>query len=193
MGSLRLSWTARRRRVATSALAGLLAASAHGAAAAADELRPPDPPAPPAAPADGDARAAAPEAPPAGPEHAVALVLLSTAGAAIGVGIGFGVASVVEHRRSRDILQRSVDDEDELLASRGAYAEAISARDDLRVVSGVAAGAGLALFVAAGALFAIDEANRDAHGGSAPAEPPPVALVPAVGPRGGGASATIRF
>ena len=55
------------------------------------------------------------------------------------------------------------------------------------VVSGVAAGAGLLMFLAAGTLFAIDEAN------DTPAPPPRAVAAPILGPDHVGARATLRF
>lgn len=170
------------RRVVAMVLAGVVGPSLP-AAAAADEPARDDvvsaPAVPPPAPADE----------PASTEETVGVVLLVSAGVALSAGIGLGIASVIEHRRSRDILQDAVRDEEELLASQSAYADAVASRDDLRVASGFAAAAGLGLFVTAGALFAIDEANDDARRPPAP----PVALAPAVGPGLGGATATLRF
>jgi hypothetical protein len=77
---------------------------------------------------------------------------MGVGGAGVATGIVFGVLSVVEHRSAQD-LEVADDATDE---ERRAYDEAIAARDTYRVVSGVSAGAGIAIFLTGAVLFAFD-------------------------------------
>jgi hypothetical protein len=108
--------------------------------------------------------------------------LIGGGGAVLSAGIVLGVLSVVEHRKSRDLLDEA-DGEDLGDEDQVAYDDAISARDRYRIGSGVAAGTALGLFVVGGFLFAFD----------APPGPKPIAIVPALSPGHAGAAATIRF
>lgn len=126
-------------------------------------------------------------------ERTVGIVLLASGGAGIATGIVFGVLSVVEHRRSRDAFQQVDEDEDVSDELRTEYQDAVDARDDLRVGSGIAAGVGLGMFLVAGALFAID----DERGAEAATPESDAALrprfTPHLAPGSAGASATLPF
>jgi len=142
----------------------------------------------------GPSRAASaqePAAPPAAAEprtNTVAWVSLVSGGACLATGIGFGVASVVEHRLAADIDDQAEDDDALTDADQARYDDAIASRDDFRIVSGITAGTGLGLFLLAGILFARDDASR-----AAPSPPQPVAARPWLGPGLAGGSATVRF
>lgn len=170
-----------RARVSAALVAVCLTSLAAPSPVSAQDAAPTAAPAPPAADGASDAQTGT------STEKTVGIVLLATAGAAVATGIGFGIASVIEHRRSRDLLQGATEEEADLLATQSAYAEAVAARDDLRVGSGIAAGAGLLMFLAAGTLFAIDEAN------DAPVPAPRAVAAPILGPDRVGAGATFRF
>lgn len=196
--------TSIRSRVSAALIAACVASALSPRAAwAQDASSSTAPPTVTAAPPTAPSTEPAPTAPPApiasstddetSNEKTVGIVLLVSAGAAVATGIGLGVASVIEHRRSRDLLQEAAEEEADLLATQSAYAEAIAARDDLRVASGVAAGAGLLMFLAAGTLFAIDEARDDAAAPPSPAPSPRAFAVPVLAPGHVGASASLRF
>lgn len=86
-------------------------------------------------------------------QRTLSWILISTGATMVAVGVGFGVASVVEHRLARDIEQGP----DDLSPSQQEeFDRAISARDDYRIVSGVMGGAGLATFVTGALFFAFD-------------------------------------
>jgi hypothetical protein len=88
-----------------------------------------------------------------------AWILLSTGWASVATAVVFGVLSVVEHRKSRDIDQGADDGfSDEQLRD---FDAAIAARDDYRIVSGVTAATGIALVVVGGALFVLDDPLPD--------------------------------
>jgi hypothetical protein len=143
------------------------------------------------APGVARAQPAAPPEAEASTERTAAWFLLVGGGVGISTGIVLGVLSVVEHRRSRDAFeQAAADEEDPTAAAEAEYAAAIDARDDFRLASGIAAGAGLGMFLAAGLLFAIDAPDASA---SASAAPPRARLDPLVAPGLAGASATVRF
>lgn len=86
-------------------------------------------------------------------QRTLAWLAIGTGAASAGVGIVFGVLSVVEHRISRDLVQFSFQSEDQ----QAEFNAAIRARDNYRIVSGVAGGVGLAAFVTGAALFSFDE------------------------------------
>lgn len=112
-------------------------------------------------------------------------ILISTGATAVAVGVGFGVASVIEHRRARDLEGGPDDVEPDEQAE---YDAAISNRDDYRVVSGVLGGAGLATFVTGAILYAFDAPD-------VPDAPDAVGftLVPVGSPAFAGAIATLRY
>lgn len=124
------------------------------------------------------------------PPNTWAWVSLVSGGVCLATGIGFGVAAVVEHRNARDIDQR-LDDEDARAEEQAQYEAAIDTRDDLRIVSGIAGGTGLGLFLLAGVLFAREDIRRDAEKKEAVAGD--VAATPWVGPGIAGGSATVSF
>jgi PEGA domain-containing protein len=82
-------------------------------------------------------------------------VIIGTGLASITTGIALGTVSVIRHRESRDLEDRAGDrpftPEEQL-----AHDDAVTARDDFRLGSGIAGGAGLALLVLGGVLFAFD-------------------------------------
>ncbi len=100
--------------------------------------------------------------------------LLGSGWAALAAGIGLGVASVVAHREARDLLSGGGDDDPGLERVQRAN-ELFDTRDDFRVGSGIAGGAGLALLLVGGGLFILDE--------------PDVAISPGVG----GGALELRF
>lgn len=108
--------------------------------------------------------------------------MLGGAGAVLSAGIVLGVLSVVEHRRSRDILDEA-DGEDLGDREQAAYDDAVAARDRYRIGSGVTGGTALGLFVVGGLLFAFD----------APQDRKDVAIVPRLSGDHAGATATLRF
>jgi len=122
-----------------------------------------------------------------GARRTAALALLGAAGAGIAAGIAFGVVSVVEHRRSRDLPHdnRTVEQQQQ-------YQDAVDMRDDYRVASGVAAGVGLGLFLIGGALFMLDEIapepSEAQRGGALEID-----IVPHAGRDYAGGALTVRF
>lgn len=100
-------------------------------------------------------------------------------GASVGVGIVFGVMSVVQHRAASDLLNGPIDELDGDDLDR--YDELIAARNEYRLVSGVAAGLGLAGFVAGAVLFAFDDRAPD------------FTVEPIVSPDRVGAQGRVRF
>lgn len=158
-------------------------------------------------PGDARAQAASRGAPPpaqvpatpaeaeASTERTAAWFLLVGGGVGISTGVVLGVLSVVEHRRSRDAFEEAArDEEDPSAAARAEYAAAIDARDDFRLASGIAAGTGLGMFLAAGLLFAIDAPDASASASAAPPRAPARPLLrPLLGPGLAGARATVRF
>jgi hypothetical protein len=83
-----------------------------------------------------------------------AWAVIATGGAGIAAGIGLGVTSVIEYRKARELQQG-----DEQLGDdeQAEYDAAIDKRDDFRVASGIAGGAGLGLFLLGGALYVLDD------------------------------------
>jgi hypothetical protein len=100
-------------------------------------------------------------------------------GASVGVGIVLGVLSVIEHRAASDLLNGPIEELDGDDLDR--YEELIDKRDEYRLGSGVAAGVGLAGFVAGAVLFAFDDRTPD------------VTVEPIVSPDRVGAQGTVRF
>jgi hypothetical protein len=128
-------------------------------------------------------------------ERTAAWFLLVGGGIGISTGVVLGVLSVVEHRRSRDAFEEAArDEEDPTAAAQAEYAAAVDARDDFRLASGIAAGTGLGMFLAAGLLFAIDapDASASASVSSPRAQVQPL-LRPLLGPGLAGARATVSF
>jgi len=128
-------------------------------------------------------------------QRKVSWALIAGGGAGIAGGIVLGVASLVQIRKARDIERRAGGplDADEQ-ERRDA---ALSARDDFRVGSGFAAGAGLALFLVGGALHVLDapllpSPPTTPRRGRAP-RGVEVSAVPAVGPGLTGAAFTMGF
>ncbi len=115
----------------------------------------------------------------------IAAALLMGGGAAgLATGIVLGVLSVVEHRASRDFTQsigRPL-----LPDEQAEYAAIIDRRDDYRLVSGVAGGLGLGMFLVGGALFLLDEPDVPRPGRD-------VAVVPLAGPGLAGVVGAFRF
>lgn len=77
--------------------------------------------------------------------------LLPIGAAAVAAGIVTGVLAVVEQRAAADLERGGV-----LERERAQYDEAVAAKDQYRVGSGVAAGVGLAMFVTGAFLLAFD-------------------------------------
>jgi hypothetical protein len=99
-------------------------------------------------------------------QRIAAWMLIGGGLAAVGTGIGLGVVSVIEHRKSRDILDEA--DGQPLDTQQTAdYDDAVAARDDFRLGSGIAGAAGLALLVVGGVLFAFDAPVLPSAGASA--------------------------
>jgi hypothetical protein len=92
-------------------------------------------------------------------QRKVALSLVGTGGAGIATGIALGIASVIHHRTARDI-ERSNDGRELSAEQTQTRDDAVAARDDFRVGSGIAAGVGLAAFLAGGALLVFDSPRR---------------------------------
>jgi hypothetical protein len=118
-------------------------------------------------------------------QRTAAWLLMSAGGAGLAAGIALGVAAVVEHRRSQDILEPAADGSisDE---NQREFDEIIAARDDFRLGSGIAAGIGLGVFLLGGALFILDDPV-------VPRGDERVSATPILGPDGGGAQLTLRF
>ena len=103
-------------------------------------------------------------------------------------GIVLGALAVVEQRKASDVVgfMEAPDGEDFTV-----YNDAIAARDRYRIASGVAAGAGLGLFVTGALLYAFDAATPP----KAPSAErrPEVSVVPLMGPNGAGASTYLEL
>lgn len=125
------------------------------------------------------------------PPQTLAWASLLSAGVCLATGIGFGVAAVVEDRYAGDIGERAVADEELSGSDRTSAEDALATRDDYRVVSGIAAGTGLGLFLIAGVLFARADAERAEH--TAPPLVGGVAARPWLGPGLAGGAATVSF
>jgi hypothetical protein len=117
----------------------------------------------------------------AGPTRTAALALMGSGALGMAAGIAFGVVSVVEHRRSRNIERDA--------AGELEYQDAIDARDDFRVASGVAGGVGLGLFLVGGALYVLDIPSPD----PADEQQARVTVMPLAGPGVAGGALTVRF
>jgi hypothetical protein len=87
-----------------------------------------------------------------------AWILLSSGWASVSAAVVLGVLSVVEHRKSRDIARG---DEDLSEEQERAMDEAIAARDDFRIASGVTAATGIVGVVVGAALFVLDDPLPD--------------------------------
>lgn len=87
-------------------------------------------------------------------QRKLAYASLGTAAASAATAIVLGVLSVVEFRRSRDLL---FDQGLATLDTLQEYQDAVSATDDFRVGSGTAGGISLGLFVVGATLFVFDE------------------------------------
>lgn len=115
-------------------------------------------------------------------QRIVASLLLGVGSASLAAGVVFGVFSVVEHRASRDLVQR-IDGplNPELQAEYDGY---LARRDDFRVGSGITGGLGLGLFLLGGALFILDD----------PDEPElSVGITPSLGPGQFGGAISVGF
>jgi hypothetical protein len=124
-------------------------------------------------------------------QRTVAWWLVSTGAASLGTGIVFGVLAVVRHREASDLAPE--DDEPVHESQRAAYDEAISARDDYRVVSGITAGAGLGLFLVGGALFVLDDPTGSGEDEARAPEGSVLSIQPLLGPTVAGAALGLRF
>ncbi|MEJ7735532.1 MAG: PEGA domain-containing protein [Polyangiaceae bacterium] len=124
-----------------------------------------------------------------------AWAVIATGGASVAAGIGLGVVSVIEHRKARDLSRG-----DEQLGDQEQveYDVATDKRDDYRIASGFAGGAGLGLFLLGGALYVLDDPavplvapRKDARRGRP--VPPRFTATPLIGPGLAGSSVTYRF
>ena len=88
-------------------------------------------------------------------QRKAAWAFIGAGGVALAAGITTGVLSVIEFRKAREIDQDN-DDSEMPPEDKRRYDDAIAARDDFRVVSGIAGGTGLALFLLGGTLFVFD-------------------------------------
>ncbi|NUP05559.1 MAG: PEGA domain-containing protein [Polyangiaceae bacterium] len=121
------------------------------------------------------------------PQRIGAWVAIGAGAAGVATGVVFGVLAVVEDRRAQDLLDNSSGDLSE--ADQKTYDDAISARDNDRIGSGVAAGAGLALFVTGALLFSFDDPKLPSRDGKTSS----VKTVPIVSPGFAGALTTVEF
>jgi hypothetical protein len=128
-------------------------------------------------------------------------VLIGTGGAGIAAGIAFGVLSVVKQREARDISLGG-----ELSAQQKRVHDALSARDDYRIGSGIAAGTGFGLFLIGGALLVLDRSFASPDAGDRKGNGPAAvnrrersssragaSVLPLLGPGLAGAMITLRF
>jgi len=118
-----------------------------------------------------------------------AWITFGASAAGVSTGVVFGVLAVVEERKARDLVQRGSGAVS--AAEETAYNDALAAGSTYRVGAGIAAGAGLGLFVTGALLYAFDEPVLERSDTSAP--PPPVAVIPILAPDLVGVSAQIVY
>ena len=94
-------------------------------------------------------------------QRKLAYASIGTAGVTAAAAIVLGVFSVIEFRRSREVL---FDEGFGTLEAVDRYREAVSAADDFRVGSGTAGGVALGLFVVGATLFAFDDPSEPSAG-----------------------------
>ncbi len=118
-------------------------------------------------------------------QRTLSWALIGTGGAAVAAGIALGVVSVIEDRAARDLDGQGGGD-DLTGTEREEYDAAVESRDTFRLASGVTAGAGLAMFVVGGLLFAFDAPEAKAPAAA-------VTAVPVVDPDFSGVTLRGRF
>lgn len=126
-------------------------------------------------------------------QRKAAYAVIAGGGAGVFAGIVFGVISVIEFRKERDLSNG-----DEQLRGQELidYNAARDKKDDYRIASGIAGGTGLGLFLLGGALYVLDDPARPL--GAAPRDarrplPPRVTAAPLIGPGLAGSSVKVSF